>query len=88
MKGIHTGKCKHCNEDVGMSLILCDSCCHKVLDILPADPKERIEIYQIVIDESNNPIATWAAHQLMEDARDEIERRILNISDVLESRDI
>lgn len=81
------GKCRHCGSSLGMSLILCDPCAHKVLDILPCDPKERIAIYDIVIETSTNPVAIWAAKQLRNDAQREVEDRVFGASDIFEERE-
>lgn len=80
------GICRHCGSKLGMSLILCDSCAHKVLDILPADPKERIAIYNIIIDETQNPISKWCAEKLKGEAVREVENQVLGTIDIFEER--
>lgn len=80
-------RCRHCGASLGMSLILCDTCAGKVLDLLPSDPKERIAIYDIVIETSQNPVTIWAAKQLRNDAQREVEDRVFGASDIFEERE-
>lgn len=69
-----------------MSLFLCDTCAKKALDILPSDPKERIEIYKIVIDQTNNPVVKWSVQLLMDDAIAEVEQQLFGTVDIFDER--
>lgn len=80
------GICRHCGGTLGMSLFLCDTCAKKALDILPSDPKERIEIYKIVIDQTNNPVVKWSVQLLMDDAIAEVEQQLFGTVDIFDER--
>jgi hypothetical protein len=64
--------CRHCGKATNLSVILCDSCAEKALHILPADPKERVHIYGILL-KSDNPVIRMCVEQLMKDDATAIE---------------
>lgn len=67
-------QCRHCEEEiVVLEGILCITCAEKALHILPADPKERIQIYKLLLD-SQNPITRFAVEQLIKDDTEMIEQ--------------
>lgn len=69
-----------------MSLIFCDTCAHKALAILPSDPRERIQIYDIVIKDTNNPVIKWCTQHLKDEAVREVENQVLGTTDIFEER--
>lgn len=58
--------CKHCGDRLGLSLILCDTCAHKAMQVIHSDPKERLQIYKTILEVSDNPITKITAKQLMD----------------------
>jgi hypothetical protein len=72
--------CRHCNNKVNWNSILCDNCSKKAMELLPTDPKERVQIYRLLL-ESKNPITKYAAEQLMKQDLETIEEQMFNPSD-------
>lgn len=74
-----------------MSLILCDECAKKALEVIDCPASEQIEILKIVISHSDNPVAKMAAEQLIEhlqaEADEENEHKVLGTVDIFESRE-
>ncbi len=77
------GVCRHCGGQLeqGASLILCEPCAGKALKTLPSSVTERIEIYKILIQTSNNPIYRFAAEQLMNQDIEKLENETLDPTD-------
>lgn len=51
------------------------------MQVLPSDPRERVEIYKILIEESVNPITRIAAEQLLQEDIEEVRERYLDPTD-------
>lgn len=69
------GICRHCGDKLGLSLILCDTCAYKAMQVIHCDPKERLQIYKTVIEVSDNPITKITAKQLMDMDADLVEEQ-------------
>jgi hypothetical protein len=65
--------CLRCSAPCNMGPVLCDTCAGKALHILPADPRERIQIYQILL-KSDNPVTRYAVERLMAEDIDLVEQ--------------
>jgi len=59
------GVCRHCGFRLGAALVLCDSCASKALKTLPSSVSERIEIYKLLIQHSDNTVVKICVEQLM-----------------------
>jgi len=55
------------------------------MELLPTDPKERVQIYRLLL-ESKNPITKYAAEQLMKQDLETIEEQMFNPSDKYDFR--
>lgn len=74
--------CRHCHSNItNWNKILCDDCSKKAMQVLPSDPRERVEIYKILIEESVNPITRIAAEQLLQEDIEEVRERYLDPTD-------
>lgn len=78
--------CRHCNAIAEFDKLLCKECNHKALQILPADPRERIEIYKLLM-ESDNPVIKMCAEQLIEEARLDIRAEVFGSDREFDERD-
>ncbi len=70
-------QCRHCGIRCNLSDILCDSCAGKALQVLPTDPKERVQIYAILM-KSDNFIIRMCVNQLMKADVDIVEQQMLD----------
>lgn len=76
--------CRHCGKELDPdsigAKILCRDCSCKALKVLPADPKERIQIYAI-LRQSENPITRMCAEQLIVEDQEVVEEQSLDPTD-------
>lgn len=73
-------QCIHCKSETNLSKILCDQCAGKAAQVLPADIKERIQIYKL-LQKSDNPIIRIVADQLIKDDYEEVQEAMLDPND-------
>lgn len=73
-------QCRHCSNTTNLNDILCDWCVQKALQILPADPKERIQIY-LLLKESDNFVIRMCVEQLIREDSDAVEEQMLDPTD-------
>lgn len=71
--------CRHCDNTIDetrlFNKILCHTCAEKALHILPTDSKERLHIYNILL-ESENPIVVMCIQQLMKEDIEIVEQLV------------